>query len=87
MSSYSSTDQSRPIPSNHCCVGDFVALRMVKYEDEIPQVGKVVEVGYIYIYVGGQKVIVRQESVGRKKKRTSNRDYPKNCSNTQGRFE
>ena len=25
--------------------GDFVALRMVKYEDEIPQIRKVVKVG------------------------------------------
>ena len=39
-----STDQPRLIPSNHCCVGDFVALRLVKYEHEIPQIGKVLKV-------------------------------------------
>ena len=40
----SSMDQSKPVLSNHCCVGDFVALRLSKYEDEIPQIGKVVKV-------------------------------------------
>ena len=38
------TDQARPICSNHCSEGDFVALRLSKYEDEIPQIGRVVAV-------------------------------------------
>ena len=36
--------KSELVPSNHCCEGDFVALRLAKYEDEIPQIGKVVMV-------------------------------------------
>ena len=66
MLSNSSTDQSKPLPSNHCCVGDFVALRLVKYEDEIPQIGKVLEVDNMNVtvewWIGGYG------SVGRKKK-------------------
>lgn len=44
MPSNQSTDQPRVIPSNHCCLGDFVALRLVKYEEKIPQIGKVLKV-------------------------------------------
>lgn len=38
-----STDQSRSVCSD-CCEGDFVALRLSKYDDEIPQIGRVVAV-------------------------------------------
>ena len=38
------TNPTKPVRSNHCCEGDFVALRLSKYEDEIPQIGRVVAV-------------------------------------------
>ena len=37
-------EQAKPVRSNDCCEGDFVALRLSKYEDEIPQIGRVVAV-------------------------------------------
>ena len=38
------TDQTRPVRSNQCSEGDFVALRLNKYDDEIPQIGRVMKV-------------------------------------------
>ena len=48
------TDQAteaRPVCSNQCCEGDFVALSLFKYEDEIPQIGRVVAVDEINVTI------------------------------------
>ena len=43
--------EAHPFPSNHCCIGDYVALRLAKYDDEIPQIAQVVEIDELNVTV------------------------------------
>ena len=43
--------EAHPSPSSHCCVEDYVALRLAKYDDEIPQIAQVIEVDELNVTV------------------------------------